>query len=130
MNHDHTDDELYAKLRVFNDAIRATGMGAYYGPSRGVSSLTTEQFFELQQAVFTYDNFTPENDPTGAHTQGEIELFGKQFYWQFEYEHPDDEDLNFEDPRLVRIISVMLADEKDFSASAGKCSGASAADPS
>ena len=112
MPQNQADAELYAKLRVFNDAIRATGMGAYYGPSRGVSSLTREQFFELQQAVFTYDNFTQANDPTGAHTQGEIELFGKQFYWQFEYEHPDDEDLNFEDPRLLRILAVMLVEEK------------------
>ena len=87
-------------------------MGAYYGPSRGVRSLTREQFFELQQAVFTYDNFTPENDPLGSHTQGEIELFGKQFYWQFEYEHPDDDDVNFEDPRLVRVLAVMLAEER------------------
>ena len=44
MQQEQTDTELYAKLRVFNDAIRATGMGAYYGPSRGVSSLTREQF--------------------------------------------------------------------------------------
>ena len=112
MQQDNTYTDLYAKLRVFNDAIRATGMGAYYGPSRGVSSLTREQFFELQQAVFTYDNFTPENDPLGSHTQGEIELFGKQFYWQFEYEHPDDDDVNFEDPRLVRVLAVMLAEER------------------
>lgn len=109
---DHTNAELNARLRIFNDAIRATGMGAYYGPSRGVSSLPREQFFKLQHAVFTYSNFTPENDPTGAHTQGEIELFGQQFYWQFEYEHPDDEDINFEDPQLVRILAVMLAEER------------------
>ena len=47
MQHDLTDCEFYAKMRVVNDAMRTTGMGAYYSPSRGVSSLAREQFFEL-----------------------------------------------------------------------------------
>ena len=130
MQHDLTDCEFYAKMRVVNDAMRTTGMAAYYGPSRGVSSLAWEQFFELQKAVFAYDDFTRDNDPLGGHLQGEIELFGKQFCWRFEYQHPDDEVFDFEDPRLVRIVSVMLANEKDFAASMGKCSSASAADRS
>ena len=114
MKPDNLDTEFYAKMRILNDAMRNTGMGAYYCPSRGVSLLTNKQFSELQQAVLAYDAFTPDSDPLGAHAQGEIEMFGKTFVWQYQYDHPDDELIDFCDPKIIRSVVVMLLEEKSL----------------
>lgn len=102
---------FFKNIAILNDAMRTTGMAAYYCPSHGVDQLTIDQFYALYSAVRSYNDFTLDDDPLGCHGQGKIELFGKAFIWRFEYEYPDNELLEFCDPRIVRKIAVMLMEE-------------------
>lgn len=111
MRSNENDTEFFRDMSILNDAMRKTAMAVYFSPSNAVNRLPKKKFFALLEAIKKYDDFTPDNDPLGGHTHGKIKLFGKTFVWIFEYVYPKNEPMEFGDPRVVRRIAVMLAEE-------------------
>jgi hypothetical protein len=64
--------------------------------------------------VFTFDDFTPDNDPYGEHDFGMVEHAGEKYFWKFDYY---DKDMEFGSPdpsdpaQTTRVLTVFLSSE-------------------
>lgn len=91
-----------------NDVARKLGLGV----------TITEKAAELPdlegllRSVRAYNNFTPKNDPYGAHDMGFFTWGDEEVIWKFDYY---DATLKFAvdpiSPDCKRIVTVMLASE-------------------
>jgi hypothetical protein len=115
---DCTDDLQSAKVRALNDAFRQRlprpTKGCRLIVTDGLGSLTIEQFADLLQAVSTYSDFGPDNDPHSEHDFGAIEQDGVRFFWKIDYY---DQWMQFASPDpsdpavTTRVMTLMLASE-------------------
>src|SRR5690348_6317237 len=91
-----------------NDAFRRSGQGVV--ATQGVAALDSLDC--LLEAVRTYDNFTPDNDPYAEHDYGSLEWKGEDVIWKIDHY---DQDMQFwEDPRspdCVRVLTIMFAED-------------------
>lgn len=111
-------DPQAAKVRALNDAVRQRlprpTKGCRLIVTDGLGSLTIEQFADLLQAVSSYSDFGPDNDPHGEHDFGAIEQDGVRFSWKIDY---FDQWMQFgsndpSDPAVTtRVMTIMLASE-------------------
>ncbi|UZE49815.1 DUF3768 domain-containing protein [Rhodopseudomonas sp. P2A-2r] len=111
-------DPRAAKVRALNDAFRERlprpTKGCRLIVTDGLGSLTIEQFADLLQAVSTYSDFGPDNDPHGEHDFGAIEQDGVRYFWKTEY---FDQWMQFASPDpsdpavTTRVMTIMLASE-------------------
>ncbi|MBL4869600.1 MAG: DUF3768 domain-containing protein [Robiginitomaculum sp.] len=61
------DDEQRIVIRTLNDQFRKTGLGGRVTITRGVFELGQELVQQITNAVRTFDDFNPDNDPYGEH---------------------------------------------------------------
>ena len=79
-----------------------------------VQELSAEAHAALLEAVRSFSNFTPDNDPHGEHDFGSLEIDGQTYFWKI-----DCYDKNCEfgsedsgDPaQTTRALTIMRADE-------------------
>jgi hypothetical protein len=109
------------RIRELNDEFRRDRepMGARIALgdlviTRGVALLGNDFVNRALEAVRSYTDFTPENDPYGEHDFGGFELDGRNLFWKIDcYDRelkrasPDPSDPDF----TRRILTVLLADE-------------------
>lgn len=102
------------RVRELNDAFRCTLVGGRVVLTHGVAALGAEGIAGIMQAVKTFSNFTPDNDPHGEHDFGSSTWGLHRILWKIDYY-----DVALEygstdpaDPAVTtRVLTVMLASE-------------------
>lgn len=101
-------------IRLLNDALRCRGLGGQLAITHGVLALGESIVPRVEEAVRTFNAFTPDNDPYGEHDFGSIEIAGSKIFWKIDYY---DHNLQWGSPDpadpavTTRILTVMLASE-------------------
>ena len=101
-------------ISVLNDSFRRSFVGGRVVMTAGIAALSDTTRAEVIRAVQTFEDFSADNDPHGAHDFGAFELAGQKFFWKIDYY---DQSLQFgsdnpADPAItVRVLTVMLAEE-------------------
>jgi hypothetical protein len=75
-----------SKIRELNDRLRKYGHGGMWLATIGISSLPPDDMRAVYQAVLTFNDFTPDNDPHGEHdcavqTVGDTKIIWKINEW-------------------------------------------------
>ena len=108
------EDELRARVRALNDALRAGRASGRVQLTRGLIGLGPDRMREAMEAVACFDDFTSSNDPYGEHDFGAFQVAGRQLFWKIDYYDPSFESAAL-DPAdesvCVRVLTVMLAEE-------------------
>ena len=109
-----SNDSRTETIRDLNDWFRCTLDGGAVLLTAGVIALGTETQASIIEAVRTFDDFTPENDPHGEHDFGSLEVDGEQIFFKLDYYdltramHSEDA----ADPSVTeRVLTIMLASE-------------------
>lgn len=96
-----------SEIARLNDAFRAQGN---FVATAGVAAL--DSLDGLVEAVRTYDDFGPDNDPYGEHDFGKLEWEGEDVLWKIDYYNQDMD--GWEDPLspdCQRVLTVMFGSE-------------------
>lgn len=102
------------KIRELNDRLRMLGSGGMWLATISISSLPPEKMRAVYEAVLSFNDFTPDNDPHGEHdcaiqSVGDLKVMWKIDYYDRarQFHSPDPSD-----PKVtVRVLTVMLASE-------------------
>lgn len=101
-------------IRDLNDGFRRSLRGGTLVLTAGVVALGADKQQRIIDAVRTFDNFTPENDPYGEHDFGSVEVDGESILFKIDYfditraAHSEDP----ADPSVTdRVMTIMLASE-------------------
>lgn len=102
-------------IRELNDQCRqALGIGARIVQTAGIAALPAETRSRIREAVETFDDFTPANDPYGEHDCALLEVEGLRVIWKIDYYDPTFtmHSENPARPELTRrVLTIMLASE-------------------
>ena len=101
-------------IRDLNDWFRCTLEGGTVLLTAGIVALGEDMQGRIIEAVRTFDDFTPDNDPHGEHDFGSLEVDGEQIFFKLDYYDPTramhSEDAA--DPSVTeRVLTIMLASE-------------------
>jgi len=104
-----------SRIRELNDAFRKGGpLSGRWILTQGVLAQGPAFLAIALNAVQSFDNFTPDNDPHREHDFGAITVGQERLFWKIDYydrtlrfgsERPDDETMT------VRVLTLMLASE-------------------
>ena len=102
-----------ARIRELNDHLRTTNRGGIVLITDGLAALGSEARAILD-AVATFQDFNPDNDPWSEHDCASLEVNGHRIIWKVDYydrsrriHSPDPAD-----PKVtVRVLTIMLASE-------------------
>lgn len=103
-----------SRIAFLNDNFRMTFIGGRVLLTEGIRD--TGQAFESEcvEAVQTFRDFTPDNDPHGEHDFGAVTVQGRKVFWKIDYydlacewgsENPADH------TKTTRVLTIMLAEE-------------------
>jgi hypothetical protein len=103
------------RIAALNDLARtAMGVTARAVQTHGINALPCQVQSKIREAVETFTQFTPDNDPYGEHDFGAVEVEGHRVFWKIDYYdkayqyHSDDP----ADPsKTNRVLTIMLATE-------------------
>lgn len=102
-------------VRELNDRCRqALGIGARVVQTAGISALPAAIQSRIREAVETFDDFSPANDPYGEHDCALLEVEGLRVIWKIDYYDPSfsRHSDNPARPELTRrVLTIMLASE-------------------
>jgi hypothetical protein len=114
-------DLTVESIRELNDAFRmdlrrplASLASLHLVITRGVAQRGVDFAARALEAVRTFDDFAPENDPFGEHDFGAFKLDDETLFWKIDYY---DEDLENGSPDPAdanvtkRVLTIMFADE-------------------
>ena len=102
------------RIRVLNDAFRATLRGGIAMMTSGVAELPDCVKAEAMVQVASFSDFRADDNPHGEHDFGSFMLVGRWFFWKIDYydkrcefgsEDPSDPD------KTTRVLTIMLAEE-------------------
>ncbi|NKX68277.1 DUF3768 domain-containing protein (plasmid) [Labrenzia sp. 5N] len=109
------------RIRELNDLLRTTGHDGHIHITRGIATLTGYALPSILNAVRSFSDFTPDNDPHGEHDFGSVTVAGHHVFWKIDYYAPNiDGELDCdgrasEDPsnpdKTIRVLTIMLAEE-------------------
>lgn len=103
-----------SKIAALNDHARQTFTGCRVLITQGIQALPAEQLVQVLDAVRSFNQFTPNNDPYEEHDFGRIRLGSSVIFWKFDYYDPDLRmaSLDPTDPTITkRVLTIMMADE-------------------
>jgi hypothetical protein len=101
-------------IRKLNDDLRTGGSGGQVFITRGVQAIGEACVSAAINALRTFDEFTPDNDPNGEHDFGRIVIEGEPLFWKIDYydENREFGSIDPSDPeRTTRVLTLMLAGE-------------------
>lgn len=103
-----------ARIRQLNDVLRTSWMTGKVLLTEGIQNLPDATRSRVAEAVETFSDFTPDNDPYGEHDFGAVTIDGHKIFWKIDYYAPDmmhgSEDPS--DPKQTRrVLTIMLARE-------------------
>lgn len=102
------------RIRELNDAFRSTLVGGRVVLTCGVAALGADGIAGIMQAVRTFSNFTPHNDPHREHDFGSCSWGLHCILWKIDCYDAALEygSHNPADPaRTTRVLTIMLASE-------------------
>lgn len=80
----------------------------------GISALDCEEQNKIFQAVHSFDNFNPDNDPYGEYDFGVIEIVGHKVFWKIDYYDPSrtyGSEVPHDPAQTYRVLTIMLSSE-------------------
>jgi hypothetical protein len=102
------------RIRELNDKLRTTGLTGQILMTQGINSLSEDMKSRIAEAVQSFTDFTPDNDPHGEHDFGAFTIEGHKVFWKIDYYAPDMMH-GSEDPadpaKTRRVLTIMLAQE-------------------
>lgn len=76
------------KIRALNNDLRTLRGEGRICVTTGIARLDDKQQAEIMRRVFTFDAFSPDNDPYGEHDFGSFEYGGMWLMWKIDYQYP------------------------------------------
>jgi Protein of unknown function (DUF3768) len=111
--------ERTLRIRKLNDEFRSNPhgplawlAGQHLVITKGVAARGLDFASRALDAVRTFDNFAPENDPYGEHDLGSFEIDGFPLIWKIDY-YDTELDYGSPDPaqETRRVLTILLAEE-------------------
>lgn len=102
------------RIRELNDAFRTTFRGGRVMMSAGIASLPDDLRAEILAKVRTFTDFSEDNDPSGQHDFGVVDIAGHRVFWKIDYydaacvygsEDPADSS------QTTRVLTIFFAHE-------------------
>lgn len=109
-----TTNPQTARIRELNDVLRTTWLTGQVLMTQGIRHLPDELQSRIAEAVQTFADFTPDNDPHGEHDFGAFTIETRKVFWKIDYYAPDmmHGSENPADPaKTRRVLTIMLAEE-------------------
>ena len=108
------DLETTARIRALNDRLRQTGCGGRIMITPGVQTEGEDFLREALNALRTYAEFGPRNDPYAEHDFGALVVGSQKLFWKIDY-YNRTLSRGAEDPsspaNCTRVLTIMLASE-------------------
>ena len=103
-----------ARIAELNDILRTTFLTGRVLMTEGIRALPDDVQSRIVEAVQTFTDFTPDNDPHGEHDFGAVTVEARKVFWKIDYYAPDmmhgSEDPS--DPKQTRrVLTIMLTQE-------------------
>lgn len=104
-------------IAELNDRLRTEGEGGRIMITAGIKALGDIKVAKVLEAVRTFSDFTPDNDPHKEHDFGIVRVDGETIYFKFDYYAAGYDELRYgsENPAdptaTVRVMTVMLREE-------------------
>ena len=101
-------------IAQLNDQLRCHARGGQVAITSGILDLGPGAAQLVWDAVRSFDQFSPDNDPYGEHDFGAITVLGHKVLWKIDYY---DRNLQFGSPDpadpdvTTRVLTIMLAKE-------------------
>ena len=107
-------DDRVARLRALNDTLRRHHTGGRIVVTSGLHRLGPVVLRRVLNAVATFCDFDPSNDPYAEHDFGKVTEAGLTVFFKIDY-YDRNKWHRSEDPadpkRTLRVMTVMLADD-------------------
>lgn len=103
-----------ATIARLNDLLRTTFLTGRVLMTEGIRALPEDLQSRIIEAVQTFDDFGPENDPFGEHDFGAVTVEGRKVFWKIDYYAPDmlhGSDDSADTKQTRRVLTIMLAEE-------------------
>ncbi len=78
-----------ARIAELNDVLRTTFLTGRVLMTEGVRALPDALQSSIVEAVQSFQDFTPDNDPHGEHDFGAVTIEGEKVFWKIDYYAPD-----------------------------------------
>lgn len=104
-------------IAELNDRLRTKGEGGRIMITAGIQALGEAKVAKVLEAVRTFSDFNPDNDPHQEHDFGIVHVDGETVYFKIDYYAAGYDELrygseNSADPAVtVRVMTVMLREE-------------------
>lgn len=102
------------RIRALNDVLRTTGIGGRILMTAGIAALPEAEAAAILNAVRTFTDFNPDNDPHGEHDCAVLTAAGQRVIFKIDYYDkamtylsPDPSDPK----QTCRVLTVMLSSE-------------------
>jgi hypothetical protein len=102
------------RIRMLNDQLRRHHRGGMIVVSSGIQALGAATVRAIDDAVSSFDDFDPGNDPYGEHDFGAVTVAGHVAFFKIDYFDLDRRHLSPDpaDPDVTcRVMALMLARE-------------------
>lgn len=103
-----------ATIARLNDLLRTTFLTGRVLMTEGIRALPEDLQSHIVEAVQTFNDFGPENDPFGEHDFGAVTVQGRKVFWKIDYYAPDmlrGSDDPADSKQTRRVLTIMLAEE-------------------
>lgn len=103
-----------SRIRELNDRFRKSFIGGRVLATFGIRDSGDGFMSSAIEAVQTYDDFNPDNDPHNEHDFGSLVVSGQKVFWKIDY-YSADLTSGSPDPsdpsETCRVLTIMLARE-------------------
>ncbi len=103
-----------ARIAQLNDILRTTFLTGRVLMTEGIRALPDDMQSRIVEAIQTFTDFGPENDPFGERDFGAVTVEGCKAFWKIDYYAPDmahGADDPSEPTQTRRVLTIMLAEE-------------------
>ena len=103
-----------SRLRALNDAFRSSGIGVMTVVTPGIAALPNELARKVYEAVASFADFNPDNDPWSEHDCAVLKVDEHSIIWKIDYYDRQRRYLSPDpaDPKVtVRVLTIMLSEE-------------------
>lgn len=114
IDNEGTQGTFTRNIAELNDQLRCHARGGQLAITSGVLDLGSTIVPLIMEAVRSFSDFTPDNDPYGEHDFGAVTVMGHKVFWKIDYY---DRNMQFgspdpADPEVTtRLLTIMLAQE-------------------